>query len=164
MNKINTYFHGWGKIYFNWSIKMDVIEIIGYQTAEGNYEKMPLFTMSVSAGIPVPTDNRIEKEIDLNEFLVEHPAATFFARVNGDSLSHYGIRNGDMMIVDTSVEPSDGKVVLAAMNGELTVKIYRVVAGDVYLEAQNNRFLPLKIEPYVEYNILGTVTKIIHSF
>lgn len=142
---------------------MEVIEIIGYQTAEGNYEKMPLFTMSVSAGIPVPTDNRIEKEIDLNEFLVEHPAATFFARVNGDSLAHYGIRNGDMMIVDTSVEPSDGKVVLAAMNGELTVKIYRVVAGDVYLEAQNNRFLPLKIEPYVEYNILGTVTKIIHS-
>ena len=142
---------------------MEVIEIIGYQTADGNYAKMPLFTMSVSAGIPVPTDNQVEKEIDLNEFLVDHPAATFFARVNGDSLSHYGIRNGDMMIVDTSVEPADGKVVLAAMNGELTVKIYRVVAGDVYLEAQNNRFLPLKIEPYVEYNILGTVTKIIHS-
>ncbi len=142
---------------------MEAIEIIGYQTAEGNYTKLPLFTMSVAAGIPVPVDNDIDKEIDLNEFLVEHPAATFFAKVNGDSLSDYGIRNGDILVVDTAIEPADGKMVLVAQNKELSIKIYRIVGSDVYLESYKQHFLPLTIEPYIEFQILGTITKIIHS-
>lgn len=142
---------------------METIQIIGYQTASGEYTKLPLFTMSVAAGIPTPVDTHIDKEIDLNEFLVDHPAATFFAKVNGDSLRNYGIRNDDILIVDTSIEPRDGKAVLASISGELSIKIYRIVDGDVYLESNDNRFLPMKIEGYMEFVLLGVVTKIIHS-
>lgn len=143
--------------------KMETIKIIGYQTASGEYAKVPLFTMSVAAGIPTPVDTHIDKEIDLNEFLVDHPAATFFAEVNGDSLKNYGIRNKDILIVDTSIEPSDGKIVLASISGELSIKIYRVVNDDIYLESNDNRFLPIKIDGYLEFVLLGVVTKIIHS-
>ncbi len=142
---------------------MEVIKIIGYQTAAGDYTKLPLFTMSVAAGVPTPVDTHIDKEIDLNEFLVDHPAATFFGKVSGDSLKHYGIRDNDILIVDTSVEPSDGKIVLASISGELSIKIYRVVEDEVYLESNDNHFLPLKIEGYMEFVLLGVVTKIIHS-
>lgn len=142
---------------------MENIQIIGYQTANGEYTKIPLFTMSVAAGVPTPVDTHIDKEIDLNEFLVEHPAATFFAKVTGDSLEKHGIRNGDILIVDTAVEPSDGKIVLASISGELSIKIYRVVGEDIYLESNDNKFLPLKIKGYLEFILLGVVTKIIHS-
>lgn len=142
---------------------METIQIIGYQTASGEYTKLPLFTMSVAAGVPTPVDTHIDKEIDLNEFLVEHPAATFFAKVTGDSLKNYGICNDDILIVDTSVEPEDGKIVLASISGELSIKIYRLVGEDVYLESSDNRFLPIKIDGYLEFVLLGVVTKIIHS-
>ena len=142
---------------------METIQIIGYQTANGDYTKLPLFTMSVAAGIPTPVDTHIDKEIDLNEFLVDHPAATFFARVNGDSLRHHGIRDNDLLIVDTLVQPEDGRIVLTSISGELSIKIYKVVDGDVYLESSDNRFLPIKIDGYMEFILLGVVTKIIHS-
>lgn len=143
---------------------MDIIEIIGYQTASGEYVKMPLFTMSVSAGVPTPVDNHVEREIDLNEFLVEHPATTFFARVHGDSLVHHGVRDSDILVVDSSIEPTDGKIVIAGIKDELTLKIYRTAGEDVYLESHNHQFLPLKIEPYLQFKLLGVVTKVIHSF
>ena len=142
---------------------MEEIQIIGYQTASGEYAKLPLFTMSVAAGVPTPVDTHIDKEIDLNEFLVKHPAATFFAKVTGDSLKNHGICDGDILIVDASIEPEDGKFVLASISGEISIKIYRTIGGDVYLESSNNRFLPIKIDGYLEFILLGVVTKIIHS-
>ncbi len=142
---------------------MENIEIIGYQTKDGTMNKMPLFTMSVAAGIPVPVDYGIDKEIDLNEFLVEHPAATFFARVKGDNLRAAGIRDNDILVVDSALEPHEGKIVLVTVNGDLTIKTFRDIAGEAYLESFNKQFLPLKIEPYMEFRLLGVVTKIIHS-
>lgn len=142
---------------------MNTIELIGYQTTTGEYKKLPLYMVSVAAGTPTPADSTIEKEIDLNEFLVEHPAATFFAKVNGNTLNHFGMSDGDILIVDTVIEPSDGKYVLASINGELTIKIYRKFGDVVYLQSAENQFLPLKIDGYVEFILLGVVTKIIHT-
>lgn len=142
---------------------METIQLIGYQTSSGEYKKLPLFLMSVSAGLPTPADQTIENEIDLNEFLVQHPAATFFARVNGDSLRHFGICDGDILIVDTIIEPTDGKLVLSSISGELTIKIYRKFGDVPYLQSADNQFLPLKIDGYIEFILLGVVTKIIHS-
>lgn len=119
--------------------------------------------MSVSAGRPVPVDNEIEREIDLNEFLVEHPASTFFAKVRGQALKNADIADGDILIVDTSKEPADGKIVVVAINGDLSVKIYRILDGEPYLESQNGQFLPLSIDPYIEMKPVGVVTKVIHS-
>lgn len=140
---------------------MEVIEIFRFQAATSH--KMPLFSMSVSAGRPVPVDNEIEREIDLNEFLVEHPASTFFAKVRGQALKNADIADGDILIVDTSKEPADGKIVVVAINGDLSVKIYRILDGEPYLESQNGQFLPLSIDPYIEMKPVGVVTKVIHS-
>lgn len=142
---------------------MEEIEIIGFKPNEEKRLRMPLFTMPVAAGIPIPAESDIEREIDLNEYLVEHPAATFFARVRGISMVYAGIRDGDILVVDTAVEPTDKRIVVASINNELTVKIFRVIEGEVFLESQNHQFLPLRIEPYMEFRVLGTVTKIIHS-
>jgi len=142
---------------------MEGIRIIGYQTAKGDYKKLQLFITSVSAGLPTPIDSDLDKEIDLNEFLVAHPASTFFAEVQGNALKNYGIKDKSLLIVDTSILPEDGKIVLASINGELTIKIYRVVNGEIYLESNDNRFLPIKIEGYLEFVLLGVVTKIINS-
>lgn len=140
---------------------MVIVEIFGFQ--KKGSPRIPLFTMSVSAGKPVPVDNEIEKEIDLNEFLVSHPAATFFAKVSGQSMQESGIADGDILIVDTSVEPSEGKFVIVDVNGELTVKIFREIDGCQFLESHSGQFLPLKIDPYVEFRPVGVVTKVIHS-
>ncbi len=123
---------------------------------------MVLYEMSVAAGYPIPVESGIEKEVDLNEFLVDHPASTFFARVQGLNMIHNGIRDGDILVVDSELQPTDGRIVLATMNNGLTVKIYREIGGEAFLESQKQQFLPLTIGE-IQFNIIGTVTKIIHS-
>jgi DNA polymerase V len=140
---------------------MDAIEILGFHPL--SMEKIPLFTMSVSAGIPVPVESDIEREVDLNEFLVEHPSATFFAKVHGYSFEEAGIMDGDILIVDTNIEPSDGRFVVVLINNELTVKIFRVVDGRTYLQSHDKKFVPQDIEPFISFNVMGVVTKVIHS-
>jgi len=140
---------------------MEIIKIFGFQA--GIDKKIPLFTMSVSAGIPVPSNSDIENEVDLNEFLIEHPAATFFAKVKGKEMQDIGIFDGDILIVDTCIEPKDSKVVVVSIQGVLTVKIYRLIEGEVFLQSYSNQFLPMRIEPYMEFVLLGVVTKIIHT-
>lgn len=141
---------------------MEIIEIIGFKPNEEMKNKLTLFEMSVAAGYPIPVESGIEKEVDLNEFLVEHPASTFFARVQGLDMIHSGIRDGDILVVDSAITPTDGKVILAVMNKCLTVKIYREFNGEAFLESQKHQFLPLSIGE-IEFKIVGTVTKIIHS-
>jgi DNA polymerase V len=145
-----------------WSIKMEIIEIIGFKPNEEIKNKMSLYEMSVAAGYPIPVESGVEREVDLNDFLVEHPASTFFARVQGLDMIHAGIRDGDILVVDSSAEPTDGKIVLATLNSGLTIKIYRIFDGEAFLESQKQQFLPLSIGE-IEFKIIGTVTKIIHS-
>lgn len=125
---------------------------------------IPFYLMSVAAGHPIPVDSEIENHVDLNEFLVEHPSSTFFAKVNGDDMSEVGIKDGDILIIDKSIKPTDGKFVLAQVNQDLVIKYYRNIDGMEYLESQNQHFFPLSIGEEFKSNILGTVTKIIHSF
>lgn len=131
-----------------------------------NNKKMsvPFYLMSVAAGHPAPIDTQTGYNVDLNEFLVTHPNSTFFVKVNGSQMSEVGINNGDILIVDTLINPSDGKFVLANINSELSIKYYRKVDGIEYLEAQSQHFFPLNIGGELSCKVLGTVTKIIHSF
>lgn len=142
---------------------MEIIELTCYLPEHSTGKKIPMFTMSVSAGVPVPVDNDIQEEIDLNEFLVEHPSATFFARVKGNSMKEHGITDSDILVVDAAIEPKNGKVVVASINNELTVKIFRIIDGVEYLESDEKKFLPISINEDFHYNILGTVTKVIHT-
>lgn len=139
---------------------MEILEMYGY--TPGDPVKRPLFTMPVAAGTPIPVDDHVESQIDLNELLIQRPAATFFVRVRGESMIEAGIHDGDILIVDSSLEASDGTIVIVSVDGDLTVKTLRVKGDEVYLEAQNKQFLPLKIEPYMEFNVIGVVTSVIH--
>ena len=86
---------------------------------------LPLFAGGVAVGFPSPADDHIDARLDLNEHLVRHPAATFFVRAMGDSMLGGGIHSGDLLIVDHALRPVDGRIVIAAVDGEYTVKRYR---------------------------------------
>ncbi|WKJ91327.1 translesion error-prone DNA polymerase V autoproteolytic subunit [Methylomonas montana] len=88
----------------------------------GHALSLPLFASKVAAGFPSPADDYVEKSLDLNDLLVPKPAATFFVRAKGDSMLGAGIHPNDILVVDRSIEPIHGKVVICAINGELTVK------------------------------------------
>lgn len=139
---------------------MEILEVFSFQAGES--VRRPLFTMPVAAGSPIPVDDHVDSELDLNELLIEHPAATFFVRVRGESMVEAGIYDGDILIVDSSLEATDGRIVIVSVDGDLTVKTLRIRDKEITLEARNKQFLPLKIEPYMEFHIIGVVTSVIH--
>ncbi len=124
---------------------------------------LPLFLASVKAGFPSPADDFLEKKLDLNEHLIRHPAATFFVRVDGDSMQGAGIHRGDILIIDRSLEAQDGKIVVAVINGEFTVKRIRFGNGALVLEPENPRYAPIRIDPDSDFQVWGVVTYIIHQ-
>lgn len=123
----------------------------------------PLYTNKVSAGFPSPADSDIECSLDLNNHLIQHPVATFFLRVSGDSMQNAGIQSGDLLIVDKSLEPSDGKIVIAAIDGELTVKRLVKKSGRVQLVPENNRYPIIEVGDMQDLVIWGVVTYVIHQ-
>jgi len=121
-----------------------------------------LFAERVAAGFPSPADDYLEGQLDLNKYLIRHPAATFFVRVTGDSMIGAGIHSGDMLIVDRALEPGDKKVVIAVVNGELTVKRLCKQKDRLVLMPENDRYEPIFIENEMDLEIWGVVTSVIH--
>jgi len=118
---------------------------------------------SVSAGFPSPADDYIEGRLDLNQHLIRHPAATFFVRVDGDSMIDAGIHPGDILIVDRALEPKDRNVVIANINGELTVKRIRIKYKKILLMPENENYPPLPIPADMDFQVWGVVTYVIHE-
>jgi len=119
--------------------------------------------VSVPAGFPSPAEDYIEGKLDLNKHLIKHPAATFFVRVTGDSMINAGIHPGDILIVDRSLDPADKKVVIAVVDGELTVKRIRMIQDKIVLMPENANYEPLRIKEEMSFEIWGVVTNVIHS-
>jgi len=124
---------------------------------------IPLFTGKVAAGFPSPADDYIEKTLDLNDLLVKKPAATFFVRAEGESMLGAGIHPNDILVVDRSLEPTVGKIVICALNGELTVKRLKSVTNEVVLGAENPAYSDIIVQEYIDLVIWGVVTNVIHS-
>ena len=126
--------------------------------------RRPLFLSGVSAGFPSPAEDYVDRKLDLNELLIKNPAATFFVRVAGDSMTGAGIQHDDILIVDRSLEPVSGSIVIAVYNGELTVK--RLVHnGDcIKLVAENPDYPPLDISGEDGCEVWGVVTSVVHQF
>ncbi len=122
----------------------------------------PLYLSPVAAGFPSPADDFIDKSLDLNEHLVSHPAATFFVRAQGESMSGAGIASGDLLVVDRALEPKSGDVIIAAVGGELTVKRIRLRGGAVWLVPENPAFPALKVEDAMDFEVWGVVTYVVH--
>lgn len=125
--------------------------------------RLPLFASRVPAGFPSPADDYVDQRLDLNTHLVEHPAATFFTRVSGHSMRGAGIHDGDLLIVDRALEAQDGRIVIAAVNGELTVKRLRLRKGGAWLVPEHPDYKPLKITEGLDCVIWGVVTRVIHA-
>ena len=125
--------------------------------------KQPLFLVRIAAGFPSPADDYIEKHLDLNEHLVKHPSATFFVKVEGESMINAGIHNGDILIVDRSLEAADKKIIVAVVNGELTVKRVRKEKGALFLVPENDDFKPLCVTEEMDFQVWGVVTSVIHK-
>ncbi len=123
---------------------------------------LPLFTGKVAAGFPSPADDYVEKTLDLNELLVQRPAATFFVRAQGESMLGAGIHPNDILVVDRSIEPVPGKIVICALNGELTVKRLEQENGQWKLKAENPDYPDIAIYEELEMVIWGVVTNVIH--
>ncbi len=134
------------------------------QLTSQHYYPFPLYSSSVQAGFPSPADDYIESSLDLNELLIKHPSATFFVRVSGNSMLNAGIHDQDILIVDRSIAPLSGRIVIAAIDGQLTVKrLKKTTAGKVYLMPENDAFPPIEVTAENEVYIWGVVTNVIHS-
>jgi len=119
---------------------------------------------SVVAGFPSPAEQYLEPPLDLNEFLIKRPAATYFVRVEGDSMIGAGIHDGDLLVVDRSLRPASGDVIIASVDGDFTVKTYRHDKDGVRLEPANPAYPIIHIKKGQELDYFGKVTACIHQF
>ena len=126
-------------------------------------QTIPRMSHSVRAGFPSPADDYVEKRIDLNEELIQHREATFFLRVRGHSMTDAGIDDGDELIVDRAITPEHNRIVVAAVDGELTVKRFYQRDGVVKLLAENPQYPDIEFKSEQEMVIWGVVTRIIKS-
>lgn len=124
----------------------------------------PLSLSCVPAGFPSPAEDYVEGSLDLNEHLIAHKEATFFVRVRGDSMAGTGIRNGDLLVVDRAREATDGDIVIAVVDGELTVKRLYKRGGHLRLMPDNPCYHPIDFKDGQELTIWGVVTSFIHRF
>jgi DNA polymerase V len=124
----------------------------------------PLIAFRVPAGFPSPAEDYVEEQIDLNRHLIRHPAATFFVRVAGDSMTGAGIQDGDLLIVDRAAEVTSGCIVVACVNGEFTLKRVRKQGSRVFLVPENERFQPIEIAEGSDFEIWGRVTGSVREY
>jgi DNA polymerase V len=125
--------------------------------------RIPLFLERVSAGFPSPAEDYIEKTLDLNELCIQHPAATFFVRVQGESMIEAGIFPGDVLVVDRSLDAKHGDIIIASLESEMTVKELHLKPPPVCLLPRNPAYRPILIEDGMVLEVFGVVTNVVRS-
>jgi DNA polymerase V len=118
--------------------------------------------VAVAAGFPSPAQDYFDGRIDLNAHLIKDITSTFVVRVTGDSMEGAGISDGDELIVNRALEPKDGSVVIAVLDGELTVKRLRITSGGVILQAENPRYPDIRVSALSELVVWGVATRCLH--
>jgi DNA polymerase V len=134
-----------------------------YGADQSTERSQPLAMGTISAGFPSPADDYMEGSLDLNQHLIHHPAATFFVRVSGDSMIGAGVHPGDLLIVDRALAPADGCVVIAVIDGELTVKRMRREGDALLLVPDNDHYEPIHVSKEMSFEVWGVVTHVIHA-
>ncbi|SIO13765.1 LexA family protein [Halodesulfovibrio marinisediminis] len=122
-----------------------------------------MHTSCAHAGFPSPADDYLEGALDLNKLLVHNAPATFFLRVKGDSMTGAGIHTDDILVVDRSVSPTHNSIVVAVLNGALTVKRLWQKNGRVALMPDNPRYKPIEVTHNESFEVWGVATSVIHS-
>ena len=124
---------------------------------------LPVVEAGISAGFPSPADDFLDSSIDLNKVLITNKDATFYGRVKGDSMIDAGLSDGDLLIIDKSLEPKDGKIAVCFIDGEFTVKRIKITNKCIYLVAENKNYKPIKVTDDNDFLIWGIVTTVIKS-
>jgi len=126
-------------------------------------DSLPLFETGVKAGFPSPAEEEMSTPLNLSEHLISHPASTFFIRVVGDSMQGVGIFSGDLLIVDRSLQATHGKIVVALINGEFTVKRLLINKDSITLKAENPKYPSIHVKNGSDFTVWGVVTYVIHK-
>ncbi len=141
------------------------MEVLAKPLPRAQLVERPLFLSQVAAGFPSPADDHIEQRLDLNQFMIQHESATYFVRVKGDSMIEEGIRDNDVLVVDRSVTARVGCIVVAVVNGDLTVKtLGRTKAGQPLLIPANTKYAVIEITEEMGFEIWGVVTGSVRRF
>ncbi|MEZ7197533.1 LexA family protein [Pseudodesulfovibrio karagichevae] len=124
---------------------------------------VPLAGESVPAGFPSPAEEYLEKRLDLNELLVARPESTYFVRVSGDSMIGAGIHHGDLLVVDRSLDPRPGQVIIALVDGEFTVKRLRKTPMGLELAPENPEYGVIPLSEETDFQVWGVVLHVVHK-
>ena len=124
----------------------------------------PLAVCTMPAGFPSPAQDYLDTSLDLNEYLIRNKTATFYFRVSGQSMRNAGIDHGDLLVVDRSITPKHGHIVVATVDGDFTVKKLYKRAGVIELRPANPDFDPIKLGDGEELIVWGVVTSAVHTF
>lgn len=138
----------------------DRVQVLG-RAVSGPTGGAPLYLDRISAGFPSPADDYIETALDLNTYLIRNPAATFMVKVSGDSMIGAGINDGDILIVDRSEKPGHGRIVVAVLDGELTVKRLLTKDGQILLAPENPRYQPITVAEEQDLHVWGVVSGVV---
>ena len=120
-----------------------------------------LVETGISAGFPSPADDFLDTSIDLNKALIKNKDATFYGRVKGDSMIGAGIHDGDLLIIDKSIEPKNDKIAVCFIDGEFTVKRLKVTPECIYLMPENSKYKPIQVTEENELIVWGVVTFVV---
>ena len=134
-----------------------------HEAGTGTEASCPVIGIPVPAGFPSPATDYIEGSLDLNDYVVKHKASTFFLRVEGLSMTGAGIFPDDVLVVDKALEPTNNRIVIAVLDGELTVKRLRIEPDCYLLLPENDDFQPIRITEESDFNVWGVVTFVVHK-
>ncbi|MFO7869121.1 MAG: translesion error-prone DNA polymerase V autoproteolytic subunit [Bacteroidales bacterium] len=135
-----------------------------YSASFDSSQDIPYFDGEIRAGFPSPAEDFVARSIDLNKEFIKNPSATFFGRVSGDSMQDVGIHDGDLLIIDKSLEPQNGKIAVCFIDGEFTVKQIEMREGGFFLVPANSKFKPLQVTEDNDFIVWGIVVHVIKSF
>ncbi len=126
--------------------------------------ELPFVKEGISAGFPSPADDFLDTGIDLNKELIKNPSATFYGRVKGNSMQDLGIHNGDLLVIDKSLNPQNGKIAICFIDGEFTIKRIMIEQDCIWLMPANKDYQPIKVTAENDFLVWGIVTNVIKYF
>ncbi len=125
--------------------------------------ELPYVDEGIAAGFPSPAQDYMDLSLDLNQALIKHPSATFYGRVKGDSMRDAGIEDGDILVIDRSIDYQDGMTAVCFIDGEFTVKKLKIEKDKILLIPANEKYAPIEVNPENEFMIWGIVTFVIKN-
>jgi DNA polymerase V len=142
-------------------IQSHTLELVSLEAVRG--VELPFYASYIAAGFPSPADDHLEDRIDLGQYLVQNPTSTYMMRVKGTSMMDANIHEGDILVIDKSLRPADGLPVVCFLDGEFTVKTFRMIDKKAFLMPANPDFKPIEVTEDMDMRVWGVVVWILHK-